>query len=71
MIASPLVGLNEAASVAENEGMTEITIDGFFEKAIKADYFVTHSRISAGRLRSWPYATARKDRKARGLAPPS
>ena len=27
MIASPLVGLNEAASVAENEGETEITID--------------------------------------------
>ena len=44
MIASPLGGLYEAASVAEHEGETETTIDvslGWRVKAIKADYFVT------------------------------
>ena len=43
MIASPL-GLYEAASVAEHEGETEITIDVSLRgrvEAIKAEYFVT------------------------------
>ena len=44
MIASPLGGLYEVASVAEHEGETEITIDVSLRwrvEAIKADYFVT------------------------------
>ena len=46
MIASPLgaSGLYEAASVAEHEGKTEITIDVSLRwrvEAIKAEYFVT------------------------------
>ena len=44
MIASPLGGLYEAASVVEYEGETEITIDISLRwrvEAIKADYFVT------------------------------
>ena len=44
MIASPLGGLNEVASVAEHEGETKITIDVSLRwrvEAIKADYFVT------------------------------
>ena len=53
MIASPLGGLYEAASVAEHEGETEITMDVSLRwrvEAIKADHFCnTHSRISAGR----------------------
>ena len=53
MIASPLRHLYEAASVAEHERETEITIDVSLRwrvEAIKADHFCnTHSRISAGR----------------------
>ena len=44
MIASPLGGLYEAASVAEQEGETEITIDVSLRwrvEAIKADVFET------------------------------
>ena len=44
MIASPLGGLYEAASVAEHEGETEITIDISLRwqvEAIKADYPVS------------------------------
>ena len=44
MIASPLGGLYEAASVAEHDGETEITIGDSLRwrvEAIKVDYFVT------------------------------
>ena len=44
IIASPLGGLCEAASVSEHEGETEITIDVSLRwrvEAIKADQFVT------------------------------
>ena len=51
MIDPPLGGLYEAAAVAEDEGETVITIDISLRwrvEAIKADYFVTHGRISVG-----------------------
>ena len=44
MIASPLCGLYEAASVAENKRETEFTVDiplRWRVDAIKADYFAT------------------------------
>ena len=75
MIASPLGGLYEVASVAEHEGATEITIDVSLRwrvEAIKADYFVTP--IVEFRLEdheAGPMPRHVKDRKARGLAPPS
>ena len=72
MIASPLVGLNEAASVAENEGETEITIDGFFEKAIKADYFVTPTvEFRLEDYEASPMPRLVKIERLEGLLPPA
>jgi hypothetical protein len=75
MIASPLGGLYEAASVAEHEGETEITIDVSLRwrvEAIKADYFVTPTvEFRLEDHEAGPMPRLVKDRKARGLAPPS
>ena len=76
MIASPL-GLYGAASVAEHEGKTEITIDVSLRwrvEAIKAEYFVTPGSAVEFRLEDYeagPMPRLIKDRKARELAPPS
>ena len=75
MIASPLGGLYKAATVAEYEGETEITIDVSLKwrvEAVKADYFV----IPTGEFRLEDHEAGQmprliKDRKARGLVPPS
>ena len=75
MIASPLGGLYEVASVTEHEGETEITTDVSLRwrvEAIKADYFVTPTvefRLEDHEAAPMPRLV--KDRKARGLAPPS
>ena len=56
MIASPLGGLCEAASVAEHEGETEITIDVSLRwrvEAIKAEYFVTPGSTVEFRLEDY------------------
>ena len=75
MIASPLGGLYEAASVAEHEGETEITMDVSLRwrvEAIKADYFVTPTvDFRLEDYEAGPMPRLIKDRKARGLAPPS
>ena len=75
MIASPLGGLNEAASVAEHEGESEITIDVSLRwrvEAIKADYFVTPTvEFRLEDHEAGPMPRLVKDINARGLAPPS
>ena len=75
MIDSPLGGLYEAASVAEHEGETEITIDVSLRwrvEAIKADYFVTPAvEFRLEDHEAGPMPRLIKDRRARGLAPPS
>ena len=75
MIASPLGGLYEAASVAEHEGETEITMDVSLRwrvEAIKVDYFVIPTvKFRLEDYEAGPMPRLIKDRKARGLAPPS
>ena len=75
MIASPLGGLYEAASVAEHEGETEITIDVSFRwrvEAMKAEYFVAPTlEFRLEDHEAGPMPRLVKDIKARGLAPPS
>ena len=75
MIASPLGGLYEAASVAEHEGETEITTDVSLRwrvEAIKADYFITPTvEFWLEDHEAGPMPRLVKDRNARGLAPPS
>ena len=75
MIASPLGGLYEAASAAEQKGKTEITIDVSLRwqvEAIKADFFVTPTvEFWLEDYEAGPMPQLIKDRKARGLAPPS
>ena len=75
MIASPLGGLYEVASVAEHEGKTEITIDVSLRwrvEAIKADYFVTPTvEFRLEDHDAGPMPRLVKDREARELAPPS
>ena len=77
MIASPLDGLYEAASIAEHEGETdsEITTDVSLRwrvEAIKADYFVTPAvEFWLEDHEAGPMPRLVKDRNARGLAPPS
>ena len=74
MIASPLGGLYEAASVAEH-GETEITIDVSLRwrvEAIKVNSFVTPTvEFRLEDHEAGPMPRLVKDRKARGLAPPS
>ena len=56
MIPSPLGGLYEAASVAEHEGETEITIDVSLRwrvEAIKAEYFLTPGSAVEFRLEDY------------------
>ena len=75
MFTSPLSGLYEAASVAEHEGETEITIDVSLRKrveAIQADYVVALTvEFRLEDHEAGPMPRLIKDRKARGLAPPS
>ena len=72
MIASPLGGLYEVASVAEHEGETEFTIDVSLRwrvEVIKADYFVTPKvEFWLENHEAGPVPRLVKDRKAQGLA---
>ena len=76
MIASPL-GLYEAASTAEHEGKTEITIDVSLRwrvEAIQVEYFVTPGSAVGFWLEDYEAGRVPrliKDRKAHGLAPPN
>ena len=74
MIASPLGGLYEVASVAEHEGETEITDISlrWRVEAIKADDFVTPTvEFRLEDHEAGPMPQLVKDRNAQGLAPPS
>ena len=75
MIASPLGGLYEVASVAEHEGETEITIDVSLRwrvEAIKAENFVAPTlEFRQEDHEAGPMPRLVKDIRARGLAPPS
>ena len=73
LIAPPLGGLYEAASVAEHEGETEITIDVSLRwrvEAIKAGYFVTPTgEFQLEDHEAGPMPRLVKDRSGRGLPP--
>ena len=72
MIASPLGGLYEAASVAEHEGDTGITIDVSLRwrvEAFKADYFAAPTvEFRLEDHKAGPMPRLIKDRKARERA---
>ena len=75
MVASPLGGLYEVASVAEHEEGTEITMDVSLRwrvEAIKADYFVTPTvEFWLEDHEAGPIPRLIKERRLEGLLPPA